>query len=172
GMRRANMAGGENIEHGDGGTAEGFALMAEKGVAFCPTLAAGDAISQYRGWQKGKEPEPERIQQKRTSFALALQSGVRILAGGDVGVFAHGENARELQLMVEYGMSAPAVLRAVTSENARTFHLDKTLGFVRPQYIADLIAVPGNPETEISSLARVAWVMKNGVVAKDFPAKN
>ena len=171
GMRRATLAGVETIEHGDGGTAEVFALMAEKGVAFCPTLAAGDAISQYRGWQKGKETEPERIQQKRASFALALQSGVRILAGGDVGVFPHGENARELQLLVEYGMDAPAVLRAVTSENARAFHLDKTLGFIRPQYIADLIAVPGNPETDISSLARVAWVMKNGVVVKDFSQK-
>ena len=86
-------------------------------------------------------------------------------------MFPHGENARELQLLVEYGMDAPAVLRAVTSENARAFHLDKTLGFIRPQYIADLIAVPGNPETDISSLARVAWVMKNGVVVKDFSQK-
>ncbi|MFT6807511.1 MAG: imidazolonepropionase-like amidohydrolase [Saprospiraceae bacterium] len=80
-------------------------LMKEHGVALCPTLAAGDAISQYRGWKKGKDPEPDRITNKKKSFALELEAGVEIIAGGDVGVFPHGKNSREFMMMVEYGMS-------------------------------------------------------------------
>nr|HPH19725.1 amidohydrolase family protein [Haliscomenobacter sp.] len=93
GMRRAILAGVVSIEHGDAGTPEIFKLMAEKGVALCPTLAAGDAILQYRGWRKGVDPDPERIVQKRQSFRQALDAGVIIVAGGDVGVFTHGDNA-------------------------------------------------------------------------------
>lgn len=164
GMRRSALAGVETIEHGDGGTAEVFALMAEKGVALCPTIAAGEAISQYRGWKKGLDPEPERVRQKRESFKLALEKGVRIIAGGDVGVFTHGDNVRELELMNAYGMSAKAVLQAVTSGNAEAFHLGNQLGYIRPGYLADLIAVEGNPTQEISALRRVKWVMKGGNV--------
>ncbi|MEO7991277.1 MAG: amidohydrolase family protein, partial [Chryseolinea sp.] len=112
GMRRATLAGIETIEHGDGGTPEVFALMKEKGVALCPTIAAGDAVSQYKGWKKGIEPEPSRIALKRTSFKEALKAGVTICAGGDVGVFAHGDNARELEMMVEYGMPMLDVLKS------------------------------------------------------------
>ncbi len=99
GMRRAIEAGVETIEHGDGGTAEIFALMAKRNVALCPTLAAGDAIAQYGGWRKGVDAEPPAIARKRASFKAALDAGVRILSGSDVGVFAHGDNARELGLM-------------------------------------------------------------------------
>lgn len=164
GMRRAVLAGVETIEHGDGGTPEVFALMAERGVALCPTIAAGTAISQYRGWKKGAEPEPERIREKRTSFKYALDKGVPIVAGGDVGVFAHGANAWELELMVEFGMPPLDVLKAVTSGNATIFHLHHQLGFVRPGYLADLVAVDGNPETDILALKNVKWVMKDGKI--------
>lgn len=167
GMRRAVLAGVETIEHGDGGDSATFALMAKNGVAFCPTLAAGDAISQYRGWQKGTDPEPERIRQKRESFRLALKSGVKIIVGGDVGVFPHGDNIRELTLLAEYGMPIPDILRAVTSGNAAVFHVDKQLGAIRPGYLADLIAVSGNPESDIAVLGTVSWVMKGGVMVKN-----
>jgi len=163
GMRRATLAGVATIEHGDGGTPEVFRLMAERGVALCPTLAAGDAILQYRNWKKGEEPDPPRILQKKKSFRQALEAGVSIVAGGDVGVFSHGDNVRELEMMVEYGMTAAEVLHAVTSGNAELLGLDDR-GRIAPGLLADLIAVEGRPEVNISDLRRVRWVMKDGRV--------
>ena len=166
GMRRAILGGVETIEHGDGGTAEIFKLMKDNGVGFCATIAAGDAITQYNGWEKGKEPEPARIQQKRKSFKLALDSGVDIIFGGDVGVFTHGENYRELELMVEYGMDPLKTLQSATSLNARIFHLEN-LGNVKKGFLADLIAVDGNPTKDIKAMQNVLFVMKDGVIYKN-----
>lgn len=165
GMRRAIEAGVETIEHGDGGTPELFALMAEKGIGFCPTLAAGDAISQYGGWKKGLDPEPTRISNKRKSFKMALDAGVKIVFGGDVGVFTHGENARELEMMVDYGMTPESTLQSATSLNAEMFHLE-LLGQIKEGFLADIIAVEGNPIDNISNLKKVNMVMKNGVIYK------
>ena len=166
GMRRAIMGGVETIEHGDGGTAEIFELMKTKGIALCPTLAAGDAIEQYKGWQKGKEPDPERIAKKKKSFALALESGVEIVFGGDVGVFTHGENYRELELMVDYGMKPLQALQSATSVNARILHFQE-LGMIQEGYLADIIAVEGNPVQDISRMRRVKFVMKDGTIYKN-----
>ena len=162
GMRRATLAGVSTIEHGDGGTPEVFALMAERSVALCPTLAAGDAILQYRGWNKGVDPEPERITQKRASFAEALEAGVTIVAGGDVGVFPHGDNVRELEMMVDYGMRPLDVLRCVTSGNATVFGLADRLGRIAPGLLADLLVVRGNPLESISALREVEAVILGG----------
>ncbi|HEX8677301.1 MAG TPA: amidohydrolase family protein, partial [Segetibacter sp.] len=93
GMRRSIMAGVSTIEHGDNGTPEIFKLMKEKNIALCATLAAEDAVLQYKGWKKGTDPEPSEIAAKRKSFQNALQAGVTICMGGDVGVFTHGDNA-------------------------------------------------------------------------------
>jgi len=166
GMRRATVAGVETIEHGDGGTLGTFQLMKAKGVAFCPTLAASDAIEQYRGWQKGTGPDPERILKKKNSFKLALQSGVDIVFGGDVGVFTHGENFRELELMVAYGMKPKAALQSATSINARVFHLNN-LGRIKNGYLADIIAIEGNPLENISKMRQVKFVMKDGIIYKN-----
>ena len=162
GMRRAILGGAETIEHGDEGTPEIFRLMAERKVALCPTLAAGDATSQYAGWKKGQQPEPARLQAKRKSFQAALAAGVTILSGSDVGVFAHGDNARELELMVDYGMPILDALKSATSVAGRVLHLD--IGAVKAGMLADLIAVEGDPTRSVSALRKVKFVMKNGVV--------
>ena len=165
GMRRAILGGCETIEHGDDGTPEIFALMKQHGTALCPTLAAGDAVSQYRGWKKGQEPEPDRIKQKRVTFRQAMDAGVIICAGGDVGVFPHGDNARELVMMVEYGMKPLDVLRSATSVNADEFHFTDR-GRIKPGLLADLVAVTGDPSKTITSVQQVRAVMKGGVFYK------
>ena len=164
GMRRAIAAGVETIDHGDGGTPEIFAMMAAKGVALCPTLAAGDATSQYAGWKKGESPEPAGITRKRASFKAALAAGVTILNGSDVGVFPHGENARELELMVAYGMPAADALKSATAIAARVLHMENRIGRIREGLAADLVAVEGDPTKDISALRRVKLVMKDGRV--------
>ena len=166
GMRRAINAGFDTIEHGEEGTPEVFRLMKQKGVAFCPTVAAGDAVSRYQGWKKGAEPEPPRIQQKRASMKAAREAGVTFVMGGDVGVFAHGENALEMELLVhEYGFAALEVLRQATSGNAAVFHLADR-GLVRQGLLADLIAVEGDPTRDINAVRKVKFVMKAGAVVR------
>ncbi len=166
GMRRAILAGVQTVEHGDGGTTEVFRMMAERGICLTPTLAAGDAVRQYAGWRKGVDPEPRAITEKRASFRLALEAHVPICFGGDVGVFPHGDNVRELELMVDYGMAPIDALRSATSGNARFFHLDGQLGQIRPGLLADLVAVQGDPTARIGDLRAVRFVMKNGEVVR------
>lgn len=167
GMRRAITAGITTIEHGDEGTPEIFKLMKEKNIALCPTLAAGNAIAQYRGWKKGTS-EPESIKAKRKSFSYALQSGVTICMGGDVGVFAHGDNACEMEMMVEYGMQPINVLRSATAVNADVFKINKTVGRISSGLFADILVVQGDPIKNIHDVKNVMLVMKNGVVYKNI----
>jgi imidazolonepropionase-like amidohydrolase len=166
GIRRAVAAGVDTIEHGYGGTQEIFASMAAKHIALCPTLAASDATSRYRGWN-GNEPAPAAVELNRKSFRLAMAAGVPICMGGDVGVFAHGNNAREMELLVAAGMSPAQALIAATWGNARWLHLSDRLGAVKPGLLADLIAVDGDPTVDVRAVRRIRLVMKGGRIATD-----
>ena len=161
GMRRAIEAGVDTIEHGYGGTPAVFAAMAAKRIALCPTLAAADASARYRGWN-GVEPAPAAVRLSREAFRMALSAGVPICMGGDVGVYAHGTNTREMALMAAAGMTPAQVLIAATSGNARWMGLGDRLGAIRPGLLADLVAVAGDPTNDIGAVRAVRLVVKNG----------
>jgi imidazolonepropionase-like amidohydrolase len=165
-MRRATLAGVRTIEHGDGGTPELFRLMKERGVALCPTLAATYSVSRYAGWDPATQPEPTSVLQKRAMFLDALATKVPICFGGDVGVFAHGENVLELELMVQYGMGARDALTAATAGNSEILRLPDR-GAVRAGLLADLIAVEGDPTADIASMRQVRFVMKGGQIVRE-----
>jgi imidazolonepropionase-like amidohydrolase len=152
GMRRAILAGVETIEHGDGGTPELFQLMKEHGTSLCPTLSVANAAS---------------AEHKKLVFKQALAAGVTIASGSDVGVFAHGDNAREIETMFNWGMPLIDALRSATSVDARVLHLQEKIGAVKPGLFADLIAVEGDPTRDVSSLRRVRMVMKGGQVYRN-----
>jgi imidazolonepropionase-like amidohydrolase len=166
GMRRAVEAGVATVEHGDQGNAEVFRLMRARGVALCPTLAASESYAEYfNGYVRGRTPEPDRLQAKWASFRAALDAGVSICFGGDVGVFAHGKNVRELELMVAHGMPPLAALKAATSGNAEILRLNDR-GRIAPGLVADLVAVTGDPTQDVGALWKVTGVWKDGKRAK------
>jgi imidazolonepropionase-like amidohydrolase len=167
GMRRAILAGVDTIEHGYGGTDATFKLMAEKGVAFFPTLAAGEATSTYfQGYMAGKTPPTPAMQAADRAFKLAMKNGVTIGVGSDVGVFRHGDNARELILMVKAGMTPVQALLAATAVDAKVLRRQDELGRLKPGFAADVVAVAGDPTQDIEATKAVVLVMKDGVIAR------
>ena len=163
GVRRAVLAGITTIEHADLATEDVFRLMAEHGVALCPTLAGNEAGPLRNGWRKGMDPDPASIVEKRRSFQAARAAGVTICNGSDVGAFPHGDNARELELLVEYGMTPVAALQAATVVDATVLHLSDR-GIIAPGLLADLVAVDGDPTHDIHALHHIHLVLKGGEV--------
>jgi imidazolonepropionase-like amidohydrolase len=165
GMRRAVLAGADTIEHGYSGTPEVFKLMHDRGTALCPTIAASEAYARYFEHWTGEEPAPESVEQNRRSFRLAMQAGVPICMGGDVGVYTHGKNWLEMEAIQRAGLSAAQVLIAATSGNARILHLADR-GAIRPGLLADLVAVDGDPTRDVAAVEHVRLVMKGGKLVR------
>ena len=164
GMLRAIRAGVKSIEHGDNGTPAVFKLMKEAGICFVPTIAAGESQLEQRGAYRFGDSLPAPLRTKQASFRAALDAGVRICSGSDVGVFSHGDNAKELQLLVQFGMKPIDALLAATSNDAAMLGMGDRIGAIRPGLLADLVAVEGDPTADIAAVRNVKFVMKNGTV--------
>jgi imidazolonepropionase-like amidohydrolase len=167
GMKRAVLAGVDTIEHGYGGTEEVFRLMAEHGTGFLPTLTAEEAYGEYFSGFKRGGPLSPGMKQALHAFKLALDAGVTIGLGSDVGVYTHGTNYRELEWLVRGGMTTTQALMAATSVNAKIIRMEEKLGRIRPNFYADLIAVNGDPTQDVKTVENVRFVMKGGTVYKN-----
>lgn len=165
GIRRAVLAGADTVEHGYGASEATFRLMKEKGTTYVPTLTAPASTSQYfQGYVPGKSaPTPSMIAAEK-AFRTALRLGVNIGVGSDVGVFAHGESWRELDWMARYGMTPVQVLTAATAGNAKVLRRDGDLGRLQDGYLADIVAVEGDPTQDLTAIKNVNFVMKGGKI--------
>jgi imidazolonepropionase-like amidohydrolase len=158
GIRRAVRAGVATIEHGQGASQETLELMREKGVVLLPCLAANEEIVELRGHTG---PIVERLNVARIAVQRALAAGVTVACGSDAGVFRHGDNARELELLVDYGMDPADALAAATRVAAQVLGADD-LGVIRPGARCGLVALAGNPFEDIRNVRRVRAVIREG----------
>ena len=164
GMRRSILAGVNTIEHGFNGTREVFEMMAKHHVAYLPTLEAVVAYAEYfQNWKPG-DPPTDEMRASQNAFKLAMQAGVTIGCGSDVGVFKHGTNYKEIELMVRDGMSPARALLAATAVDAKILRQQDQFGQLRDGLDADVIAVRGDPTQDVSAIEHVQFVMKGGVV--------
>ncbi len=171
GMKRAVLAGVDSIEHGTFMTDEIMGLMKQRGTYFVPTNLAGEWVA-----EQAKKPGyfPEVVRPKAASmgpvikdtFRKAHAAGVKIAFGTDTGVSPHGENAREFELMVEGGMPPMKAIQSATLVASQLLKIEDKLGTLEPQKLADIVAVKGNPLTDIKAMHEVVFVMKEGVVFK------
>jgi imidazolonepropionase-like amidohydrolase len=176
GIKIATRAGVASIEHGSFLDEEGAKLMAANGTYLVPTLVAGEGVERLakNGVLRGLRAEKalSAATAMRNSLKIAVSNGVPIAFGTDAGVVPHGSNGHEFVLMVEWGgMSPMNAIVAGTLNGAKLLGIDKTHGTLSVGKIADIVAVPGNPLTDIKKRESTVFVMKNGAVYKNAEAR-
>lgn len=162
----AAQAGVASIDHATQLSDETMRLMKEKHIPAVPTFAIMEYFAQHRESQDQAAAEAALLDYKVTEFKKQVAAGVPFAVGSDVGPFPHGTQAREMVLMVKYGMKPLAVLQADLIEGARVLGWAGQIGELKAGYYADVVAVPGNPLDDISAVTRVSFVMKNGEVVR------
>jgi len=171
GMKRAILGGVNSIEHGTFMTEEVMDLMKKYGTYYVPTIIAGRSVADSA---LIKNYYPEMVRKKalevgpiiQSTFGKAYKAGVKIAFGTDAGVFGHGKNAREFELMHEAGMPALETIQAATLNAADLLGQSTNIGTIEEGKFADIVAVEGNPSTDIKSMSKVKFVMKEGKIYK------
>lgn len=162
----AAEAGVASIDHATQLSDETMRLMKEKGIFAVPTFAIFEYFATHRDSQDQAAAESAMLDYKISEFKKQIAAGVPFAVGSDVGPFPHGTQARELTLMVKYGMTPLAALQADMINGARLLGWSGEIGELKPGYFADIVAVPGNPLDDISVMERVKFVMKNGEIVR------
>jgi len=162
----AAQAGVASIDHATQLSDETIRLMREKGIFAVPTFAIFEYFSRHRESQDQAAGEAALLQYKISEFKKQVAAGVQFAVGSDVGPFPHGTQAREFELMVQYGMKPLAVLQADMINGAKLLGWEGQIGQLKPGFFADIIAVRGNPLEDISAVERVTFVMKDGNVVR------
>jgi len=160
----AAQAGVASIDHATQLSDETMRLMKEKGIFAVPTFTIFEYFATHTGSQDQAAAESAMLDYKIAEFKKQIAAGVPFAVGSDVGPFPHGTQARELTLMVKFGMTPLAVLQADMINGAKLLRWAGQIGELKPGYYADIIAVPGNPLVDIGVVEHVTFVMKNGVV--------
>ena len=163
----AAEAGVASVDHAYQLSPETMRMMKEKGIYAVPTFAISEYFAEHAATPEAGAQERALQALHAAEFKKQLAAGVPIAVGSDVGPFPHGTQARELELMVAYGMRAPDVLRADLLNGARLLGWEGQIGELKPGFYADVIAVGGDPLTDISAVRRVSFVMKNGAVVRN-----
>lgn len=160
----AVQAGVASVDHAYQLSDETMRIMREKKIPAVPTFAITEYFADHAATPAAANRERKLQELHAQEFRKQMSAGVPMAAGSDVGPFPHGTQAREFELMVQYGMSPIAVLQADLINGAKLLAWDGKIGALKPGYFADVIAVPGDPTKNISVLKHVSFVMKGGVV--------
>jgi imidazolonepropionase-like amidohydrolase len=154
------------VDHADQLSDETMRIMRDKQIFAVPTFAISEYFADHAASPAAGKRQHEQLDYHAQEFRKQLAAGVPMAVGSDVGPFPHGTQARELVLMVQYGMKPLAVLQADMLNGAKLLGWDGQIGALKKGYFADVIAVPGNPLEDISVCTKVSFVMKNGVLYK------
>lgn len=160
----AAQAGTVTIDHADQLSDETMRLMREKEIYAVPTFTISEYFAEHAATPAQSKLEHDMLDYHASQFRKQLAAGVPMAVGSDVGPFPHGTQAREFVLMVKYGMSPLAALQADLMNGAKALGWGDRIGALKPGYLADIIAVPGNPVQDISVIEKVNFVMKGGIV--------